>query len=127
MIGRIDEPSFPNDDHSQFAGPDFHEEKTVIKESSTHQSEEQEYSEHFLRSSSHEYLSLDKKIYADVCDILGRSHELNASLLQITVEEGIVTLEGTLPTRNEKRIAEVLIQGRPGVRNVHNHILLSQE
>ncbi len=63
----------------------------------------------------------DDRIREEVCEALTREADLDPSDVRVTVEEGEVTLEGTVPDRRSKRRAEDLADRR-GVRDVHNRL-----
>lgn len=72
------------------------------------------------------YIRSDKKISEEVCEKLTFSHLVDASDFDVSVSEGIVTLEGTVNNRLERRLSEDLIEDLPGVKNVHNHLTVSR-
>ena len=67
------------------------------------------------------YRRSDERIREDVGEALTRDGDLDASEIVVTVEDGEVTLEGTVPDRRSKRLAEDLA-GQRGVRDVHNRL-----
>ncbi|HEY4588689.1 MAG TPA: BON domain-containing protein, partial [Thermoanaerobaculia bacterium] len=68
------------------------------------------------------YQRSNERIQEDVCETLTRHGEVDASNLQVRVENGEVTLEGTVGSRREKRMAEDILEDLPGVREVHNRL-----
>lgn len=67
-----------------------------------------------------DYTRADHRIFDDVCEILTKSREVDASSVEVAVENGIVTLTGKVEDRNMKRIAGHIIDYVPGVRDVQN-------
>jgi osmotically-inducible protein OsmY len=64
----------------------------------------------------------DERVRDDVSEVLERHHEIDASEIEVKVENGEVTLSGTVEDRRAKRLAEDIIEGMPGVTEVHNQI-----
>ena len=46
--------------------------------------------------------------------------------MTVEVKDGEVVLEGTVPDRRSKRLAEHLVEGLSGVRDVHNRLRISR-
>jgi hypothetical protein len=69
-----------------------------------------------------QYRRDDLRVFEDVCDRLTDDAVVDASDLTVKVEDGEVTLEGTVGTRHEKYWAEHLCARIPGVRDVHNFL-----
>ncbi|HET7585122.1 MAG TPA: BON domain-containing protein [Gemmatimonadaceae bacterium] len=68
------------------------------------------------------YTRSDERIREDVNDRLTWSPELDASGVEVKVENGEVTLTGTVDDRHAKRLAEDLAEDVFGVRDVHNEL-----
>lgn len=68
------------------------------------------------------YKRSDEHIYEEVCQTLWRSPDLDPSEIEVSVENGVVCLKGTVHKRDFKRSAERLIEHIPGVENVRNEI-----
>ncbi len=66
----------------------------------------------------------DDRIYEDVCERLTRDGRLDASGFEVRVENGEVTLEGSVQDRYSKRLAEDLVDTVSGVVEVHNRLRL---
>lgn len=73
------------------------------------------------------YTRSDDAIYEDVCEILTRSSGVDASNVEVRVRDGIVTLEGTIGSRDQKRLAELVIENVSGVHDVQNLLTLGHE
>ena len=68
------------------------------------------------------YQRPDQRIYEDVCDRLAEHPYVDPRSVCVKVENGIVTLEGIVATRQEKHMAEDLADSIPGVKDVENHL-----
>jgi len=68
------------------------------------------------------YFRTDDRIREDVCERLSWSDEIDATEIDVRVENGDVILEGTVESRHMKRLAEDLAERVPGVIDVHNGI-----
>ena len=71
------------------------------------------------------YRRSGERIREDVSEALERDGELDASNVTVAVENGEVTLEGTVPDRASKRRAEDLAEVVAGVRDVHNRLRIA--
>lgn len=71
------------------------------------------------------YQRSDARIADDVCDRLTRHGWVDASDIEVRVEDGEVTLEGTVDSRREKRLAEEVADSVSGVRDVHNRLRIA--
>ena len=68
------------------------------------------------------YRRSDERIRDDVNDRLTDDAWLDASHIEVAVENGDVTLSGTVTSRDAKRRAEVLAEAVSGVDNVQNNL-----
>ena len=68
------------------------------------------------------YVRPNERIREEVCERLSDAGELDASGIEVTVEGGEVTLEGEVPDRASKRLAEDVSDSVRGVRQTHNRL-----
>jgi osmotically-inducible protein OsmY len=68
------------------------------------------------------YSRSDETIREDVCERLAVDHHLDATNIEVSVSDGVVTLAGTVSDRNAKRLAEDLSDFVRGVRDVQNNL-----
>lgn len=68
------------------------------------------------------YTRSDERIREDVCDRLSWNDEVDATDIIVRVQNGEVTLEGSVETRRMKRLAEDIAEDVPGVLDVHNTV-----
>jgi hypothetical protein len=68
------------------------------------------------------YRRSDERIREDVCDRLSVSDEVDPVDIEVMVENGEVTLTGSVQTRQMKFIAEETADDVPGVHEVHNQL-----
>ena len=71
------------------------------------------------------YRRSDERIREDVNDQLSEGY-LDASEIEVTVVDGVVTLSGTVNSRSDKRRAEDLADDVRGVKNVENRLRVQQ-
>lgn len=64
----------------------------------------------------------DDRIWEDVCQELDRHSDIDAREVEVRVEDGEVTLSGTVEERIQKRLAEDLAMSVWGVLDVHNRL-----
>ena len=69
-----------------------------------------------------DYKRSDERLKEDVCDRLTDDEHLDASDISVAVSSGEVTLEGTVSSREAKRIAEVCAEQCSGVSHVQNNL-----
>jgi osmotically-inducible protein OsmY len=72
------------------------------------------------------YRRSDERIKEDVNDRLGDDYYLDASDVEVAVDNSEVTLTGTVRNRNDKRRAEDLAEAVSGVTNVENRLRVKQ-
>lgn len=68
----------------------------------------------------------DARILEDVCDMLERDSHIDASEIEVSVQDRIVFLNGKVETRLMKRHAENLIENVQGIIDVQNNLLVDQ-
>ncbi len=73
------------------------------------------------------YRRSDERIREDVCEALTRHGGVDASDIDVTVENGEVTLRGAVDDRQQKRMAEDAADDVPGVTDVHNELRIGRE
>lgn len=73
------------------------------------------------------YRRADERIWEDVCDRLTDDGHVDASDIDVRVNDGEVTLDGTVRSREEKHHAEDIIDSVPGVRDVHNRLHVNHD
>jgi len=73
------------------------------------------------------YQRSDDRIKEDVCEVLFRHNNVDASGIDVSVKEGVVTLSGTIETRSMKREAEMAIENISGVEDIQNTLRIQPE
>jgi hypothetical protein len=73
------------------------------------------------------YTRSDERIREDVCDMLAGSPMVDASESEVQVKGGDVTLTGSVNSREEKRLAEDLIENISGVKEVNNQLRVQRQ
>jgi hypothetical protein len=68
------------------------------------------------------YRRSDDRIREDVNEELTRHPDIDASEIDVRVENGEVTLSGTVEERRDKRLAEDIVERVSGVTDVHNQV-----
>ncbi len=64
----------------------------------------------------------DDRIKEQVCDALERDHHIDASDIEVDVQQGIVILRGNVEDRRTKRLAEDCVEHLSGVKDVRNEL-----
>lgn len=72
------------------------------------------------------YKRSDLRIQDDVSDALYAQPEVDASDIEVSVKDGIVTLKGTVNSRVSKKVAEISVEGLPGVVDVENLLVIER-
>ena len=68
----------------------------------------------------------DERVKDDVSESLERHPDIDASEIEVSVKDGIVTLSGSVDHRRSKRLAEDLIDTIGGVKDVRNELTVNQ-
>jgi hypothetical protein len=69
----------------------------------------------------------DERIRETINDILTDDDQLDASEIEVSVQDGDVTLSGIVAEKDSKRRAEELVESVSGVSNVENRIRVSKD
>ena len=64
----------------------------------------------------------DERIFEDACERLAMDHDVDPSDIEVSVQDGIVTLNGTVRERWQKRRAEDIVDSVAGVKDVQNNV-----
>jgi hypothetical protein len=68
------------------------------------------------------YRRTDSRIYEEVCEALARHGGVDATDIEVTVQDGEVMLSGTVSDKATRRLAEDVAAECAGVRDVHNRL-----
>ena len=68
------------------------------------------------------YRRSDQRVYEDACERLIDEAQIEIEEIEVSVEDGIVKLEGSVPTRWMKFAAEDAVAEVAGVQDVDNHL-----
>src|SRR5690606_6672826 len=68
----------------------------------------------------------DERIMEDACDALTQDWGVDARQISVTVSNGEETLDGTVPSRQQKRRAEDCVDDLSGVTHVQNNLRVQQ-
>lgn len=68
------------------------------------------------------YTRSDQRLYEDVCERLMEHGQIDASDMEVKVENGEVTLSGSVNSREARRLAEDLAASVFGAKDVHNRV-----
>jgi len=71
------------------------------------------------------YYPSDERILDNVCEMLTRDPRIDATEINVFVNEGVVLLKGRVDSRQTKRLAELAIENLPGVNDITNHLSFS--
>ena len=80
----------------------------------------------FTRRGPRDYRRSDERIREDVGEYLRRHGLIDAGQIQVSVDDGEVTLSGIVGATEEKRLAENVAEACPGVKEIHNKLLVNQ-
>ena len=73
------------------------------------------------------YRRSDARIEEDICEHLTHHGMLDATGIQVQVENGEVTLTGTVENRQAKRLAEDILDSISGIKDIHNQLRVQQD
>lgn len=72
------------------------------------------------------YKRSPERIKDEACELLARDWELDASEIEVEVEDNCIILKGEVNTRSDKRLAEFLVENIAGVVDVYNQIKIKK-
>jgi hypothetical protein len=72
------------------------------------------------------YTRTDERIREDASERLTDDWAVDARKIELTVSSGEITLNGTVPSRDQKRRAEDLVENVSGVKHVQNNLRVEQ-
>lgn len=72
------------------------------------------------------YRRADERIHDDAADALYRCYEVDASEIEVSVKDGVVTLQGKVDSRIAKKAAEIAVESCLGVRDVLNELTIER-
>jgi osmotically-inducible protein OsmY len=72
------------------------------------------------------YQRSDERIREDICELLTRHGEIDASEMEVEVRGATVLLRGTADSGRTRRLAEELVEEIPGVRDVQNELRVTR-
>lgn len=72
------------------------------------------------------YRRSDDAIREDVCERLTMDHDVDATDVEVTVNDSVVVLGGTVGDRHMKRIAEDIAESVRGVKDVQNNLRVAR-
>ncbi len=72
------------------------------------------------------YVRTDERIREDASERLTDDRTVDARKIEVKVSSGEITLDGTVPTRDQKRRAEDLVEDLSGVKHVQNNLRVDQ-
>jgi hypothetical protein len=73
------------------------------------------------------YKRSDQQIIEEACQRLERDGEVDATEIEVSAEDGIIRLRGTVPDRSTKRRAEECVESIYGARDVMNELRVAHE
>jgi osmotically-inducible protein OsmY len=73
------------------------------------------------------YRRTDERLMEEICDRLTDDDDIDASEIEVRVENCEVTLNGTVDNRDEKRRAEDIAEQVSGVTNVQNNLRVDRQ
>lgn len=68
------------------------------------------------------YSRSPQRIHDEACEILMMDFDLDASDIEVEVQGEALVLKGEVASRQEKRLAESLVENIRGIRDVHNQL-----
>ena len=69
----------------------------------------------------------DVLIYDEVCEALKWSPDVDASEIEVSVQQGVVSLNGFVDSRHSKKLAEKICDRISGVQDVENLLIIKKD
>jgi len=111
--------SYHNDDHSRFSGPEYLD-RISLSQAYNHGISSR------IGIGPKGYRRSDALIYEDVCENLLNDPMIDASEIEIEVDDGVVTLKGYVEDRTMKKETEICIEHIYGIEDIFNLLNLYQ-
>lgn len=73
------------------------------------------------------YKRKDSAIQEEVCETLLWSPDVDASEIEVTVNEGVVYLKGFVDSRHAKKVAERIVDHLSGIRDIQNQLIIKKQ
>ncbi len=80
-----------------------------------------------LSGSAKEYTRSDERIREEICDRIARLGIADSTRVEVSVEEGNVTLTGTVCDRSAKHVIEDSVGDIPGVADIHIQLRVARK
>ncbi len=72
------------------------------------------------------YIRSPERILEEACERLMRDSRVDATDIEVEVDDGVITLKGEVHSRNEKKRAQSLVENLSGVQDVFNQLHVKQ-
>lgn len=127
---RVRHDSYQDDQYKHDYDPTY-EDEYGMRHPAEHGGQLNRWSDDYRSEASHEshagkgpkgYKRSSERIREEACELLSRDWYLDATDIEVSVEDDCLILKGEVKTRKDKRHAEALVENVPGVRDVLNQI-----
>jgi osmotically-inducible protein OsmY len=78
-----------------------------------------------IGANSYSYNPTDEELSEELCELLFNEPNIDASHIDLEVQDGLVNIKGSAPNLKMKQLAEKVIQSFPGVNQVINSIVIN--
>jgi hypothetical protein len=130
----IHHDSYQDDQYRSDYDPTY-EDEFGMKHPYEHGGRQNRWSDDIRSEASHEnhfgkgpkgYQRSDMRIKDEACEILTRDWELDASDIEVDVEDRCLILRGEVASRDDKRLAEALVEDISGIDDVQNQLKIKK-
>jgi|GEM_PF-6605156 len=73
------------------------------------------------------YHKSDESIKEEVCEILFWNPDVDSTQVEVSVESGVVRLEGFVDSRHAKRTSEAIIEDIFGIVDIQNELIIKKD